>query len=151
MLSNQIIESGILSSSFFLWSFSHQDLKNSSEPLFDICPFQILAQGLVFRNDIYVGTYKKLLLIFHIWMNLYIHESYLSHAWILMRCRPYQPWFWRWIFQHFPSIQPSLYVSFHTPLWWTDNSLARTSSWLFFRVSVCKNWNYIIYLKNGKK
>ena len=73
-----------------------------------------------------------------------LHESYHVPSWTQLKYRPYQPWSWKWTFQHFPSIRPSWCASCHTPLWWIDNFLARTSFWLFrclLFLYTCNKWN----------
>ena len=118
------IQFGYLFRSFFFSSLSHQNFKDLFQPSFDVSSLQVFAEGLgIWRSvlDNYFNTQKS--------NNL--HESCLSPSWIQQRCRPYRPWSWRWISQHFPSTRPSWCASCRTPPWWIGNSLARTSFWKF--------------------
>ena len=60
----------------------------------------------------------------------FLRENCLSLFWIRLRCRLYQPWFLKWIFQRFPSIPPSWFVSLSRHPWWRGNFPAKKSSWL---------------------
>ena len=84
---------------------------------------------LVITEIIYLSSALRLYIFKFLYQ--YLHESYHALFWIQLRCRPCQPWSWKWLFRHFPSIQSSWFDAWCTRPWWTDNFLARTSFWNF--------------------
>ena len=60
-----------------------------------------------------------------------LHGSCLFLSWIRRRCRPCQPWSWRWPSRRSPSIRSSWSDAWCTRPWWTGSSPARTSLWSF--------------------